>query len=60
MDCLIGHIICEKDLPNYLNDYPDLMPIIDNSFRCTENKLSIYTVKSNVNGQIIGNYLAIQ
>lgn len=59
-DCLIGHIIYEKDIQDYINDYPDLLPSIDNYFKCTDNKISIYTVKSNIDGQIIENYLAIQ
>lgn len=47
IDKLICHIIYEKDLVTYFDENPNLIPVIENNFKCTDNKICIYTIKKN-------------
>ncbi len=51
IDKLIGHIIYEKDLVTYFDENPNLIPVIENNFKCTDNKICIYTIKKQMIAQ---------
>lgn len=51
IDKLIGHIIYEKDLVTSFDENPNLIPVIENNFKCTDNKICIYTIKKQMIAQ---------
>lgn len=57
LDQLIGHIIHEDALPKYTEDYPNLLPVIDNQIKnqFSNDMIEIYSVKD----KDIIQYLAI-
>ena len=60
IDKLIGHIIYEKDLSTYLDENPNLIPVIENNFKCTNNRICIYTIKKANDSSEMKEYLAIK
>ena len=60
LDQLIGHIINEDFLKTYKELYPNLIPVIENNFKCTDNKICIYTIKKANDSSEMKEYLAIK
>ncbi len=60
IDILIGHIIYEKDLTTYKEENPLLIPVINNYFKCTGDRIAIYTINNVVDGSEMDGYLGIQ